>query len=117
MLGAGEADKCAAGSGSAIGNDNVDMWMEVDQLAEGLDPGNQDSSFLMAALAETMLLARKGDEYFVMVVGALNTSKATTQIDTAKKPAGHGANDWTPENIAIGVTLIIATLKLGKVTT
>ncbi len=36
----GETDKRAAGCESTVGDDCVDMWMEVDQLTESLDPGN-----------------------------------------------------------------------------
>lgn len=61
------------------------------------------------------MLARKGDEHFVMAVGALNARKAKMQIATTKKPAGHVADDWTPRSVAFGVTLIITPLKLGKV--
>jgi len=37
------------------------------------------------------------------------------QIATAKQPAGHVTDDWTPGAVAIGVTPIIATLERGKI--
>jgi len=60
-------------------------------------------------------LARKGDEHFVMAICALDASKAKMQIATAEQPAGHVTDDWTPGAVAIGVTLIIATLERGKI--
>ena len=61
------------------------------------------------------MLARKGDEHFVMAVGALDASKAEMQIATAEQPAGHVTDDWTPGAVAIGVTLIITALERGKI--
>ena len=61
------------------------------------------------------MLARKGNEHFVMAVGASDASKAKMQIATTEKPAGHVADDWTPRSVAFGVTLIITPLERGKV--
>jgi hypothetical protein len=46
-----------------------------------------------------MLLARKGDEHFLMAVGATYASAAKMQIATAEKPAGHVADDRSPRAV------------------
>ena len=50
-----------------------------------------------------------------MAIWALDASKAEMQIATAEQLAAHVTDDWTPGAVAIGVTLIIATLERGKI--
>ena len=67
----------------------------------------------MATGAEASLPAGEWDEYFMLALGAADTSKAKVEIAAGEEFSDHLADDRPPRAVAILITLFVSSLELG----